>query len=55
MRSTSSSASPIAGLMELKEIIGSVDKWKLARGIAVIVLALTAIGALAWWLIYMLA
>ncbi|MDQ3335337.1 MAG: hypothetical protein M4D80_09245 [Myxococcota bacterium] len=42
-------------LMELKEIIGSVDKLKLARGIAVIVLALSAVGAFVWWLIYMLA
>jgi chromosome segregation ATPase len=41
-------------MMELREIIGSVDKWKLARGIAVIVLALTALGAFTWWVLYML-
>jgi hypothetical protein len=40
-------------VMELREIMSSVDKAKLARGIAVLVLALAAIGALVWWLIYL--
>lgn len=42
-------------MMELREILSSIDKAKLARGIAVIVLTLAAVGVLAWWLIYMLA
>lgn len=41
-------------MMELKEIISSVDKAKLARGIAVIVLVLGALGAFTAWLIYAL-
>ena len=41
-------------LMELREIIGSVDKAKLARGIAVIILALAAAGSLSGWLIHVL-
>ncbi|MDQ3367185.1 MAG: hypothetical protein M3680_17315, partial [Myxococcota bacterium] len=40
-------------LMELREILSSVDKAKLARGIAVIVLVLAAVGSLVAWLIYL--
>jgi prefoldin subunit 5 len=36
-------------VMELREIVSSVDKLKIARGIALIVLILGAIGALAFW------
>ncbi len=36
-------------IMELREIISNVDRAKVARGAAVIVLALAAIGALALW------
>ncbi|HLL21998.1 MAG TPA: hypothetical protein VK427_07700, partial [Kofleriaceae bacterium] len=42
-------------VMELKEIISSVDHWKLARGIAGIVLTLAGLVALAVWLVYMFA
>jgi hypothetical protein len=42
-------------MMELKEIISSVDKAKLARGIAVIILALALVGAIAYALIFLLA
>lgn len=42
-------------MMELKEILSSVDKAKLARGITVLVLVLGAVGTLAAWLIYMLS
>jgi len=41
-------------MMELKEIISSVDKAKLARGVAVIILVLGAAGAFVAWLLYML-
>lgn len=41
--------------MELKEILSTIDKAKLARGIAVIVLVLGAVGGFVGWLIYMLA
>ena len=41
-------------LMELREIIGSVDRWKLFRGWAVIVVVLAAVGAFVAWLLYML-
>jgi hypothetical protein len=41
-------------LMELREIISSVDRWKLLRGWAVILLVLGAIGAFVAWLLYML-
>ncbi len=41
-------------LMELREIISSVDRWKLFRGWAVILLVLGAIGAFVAWLLYML-
>ena len=41
-------------MMELREIIGSVDKAKLARGIALIILVLAAAGSLTGWLVYML-
>ncbi|TMQ04535.1 MAG: hypothetical protein E6J90_51235 [Deltaproteobacteria bacterium] len=36
-------------MMELREILASVDRWKLARGIAVIALVLAAIAAVAGW------
>ncbi len=42
-------------IMELRELIGSVDKAKLARGIAVIILALAGLGVLAGWLIHIFA
>jgi len=42
-------------LMELREILGSVDRWKLFRGWAVIIVVLAALGAFAGWLIYMLS
>lgn len=38
-------------VMELREILGSVDKAKLARGIVVIVLVLGLIGTVAGWLL----
>jgi predicted nucleic acid-binding Zn-ribbon protein len=37
-------------MMELREILTSVDRWKLARGIALLVAVLGAVGALAGWL-----
>ncbi|HEY4243568.1 MAG TPA: hypothetical protein VGM88_27335 [Kofleriaceae bacterium] len=37
--------------MELREILASLDRWKLARGIAVIAVVLAAIGALLWWIL----
>nr|MBA3453696.1 hypothetical protein [Deltaproteobacteria bacterium] len=42
-------------LMELREILSSIDKAKLARGILVILLAVGVIGGFAAWLIYMLS
>ncbi|HEX3480981.1 MAG TPA: hypothetical protein VHT91_38455, partial [Kofleriaceae bacterium] len=36
-------------MMELREILASVDRWKLARGIALLVVLLGAIGAAATW------
>lgn len=39
-------------MMELREIISNVDKAKLARGIAMIILALAAVGSLSTWLFY---
>lgn len=42
-------------MMELREIIGSVDKAKLARGIAVIILALAALGSFTGWMIHVFA
>ena len=41
-------------LMELREIISSVDRWKLFRGWSVILLVLGAIGTFVAWLLYML-
>lgn len=41
--------------MELREILSTIDKAKLVRGIAVIVLVLGAVGGFTGWLIYMLA
>ncbi|HMG56178.1 MAG TPA: hypothetical protein VK601_21915, partial [Kofleriaceae bacterium] len=37
-------------VMELREILASVDRWKLARGIALVVLVVAAGAALALWL-----
>ncbi len=36
-------------IMELQEILGSLDRWKLARGISVVVLAVAAVGSFAYW------
>lgn len=41
-------------VMELREILSSIDKAKLWRGIAMIVLALAAVGGFTAWLLYML-
>jgi hypothetical protein len=41
-------------VMELREILSSIDKPKLWRGIAVIVGVLLLIGGFAGWLLYML-
>ena len=38
-------------MMELREIVSSIDKLKVARGVALIVLILGAIGALTFWVI----
>ncbi|MDX2093444.1 MAG: hypothetical protein SFX73_36710 [Kofleriaceae bacterium] len=38
-------------LMELREILSSIDRWKLARGIAVLVLVLGAVAAGIVWLV----
>ncbi|HEX4420329.1 MAG TPA: hypothetical protein VH165_20575 [Kofleriaceae bacterium] len=38
-------------VMELREITSSVDRWKIARGMAWLVLIFGALGALAWWLV----
>ena len=40
-------------VMELREIMSSIDKVKLARGIGILVLLAAAVAALAWWLIYL--
>jgi hypothetical protein len=42
-------------IMELREILSNIDRWKLARGIAVTVAILAVVGAFTAWLIYMLA
>ncbi len=41
-------------LMELKEILSNVDKAKLARGVAMVILALTVASCLAWGLLGLL-
>ncbi|CAN5336635.1 hypothetical protein BH11MYX1_BH11MYX1_48390 [soil metagenome] len=41
-------------LMELKEIQSNVDRWKLVRGTAMILLIVAAVGAVTAWLLYML-
>jgi len=38
--------------MELREILASIDRWKVARGLAMIVVVLAALGALTGWLLY---
>ena len=40
-------------MMELREILASVDRWKLARGIALLIVALAAAGALAAGILYL--
>ncbi|MBV8760492.1 MAG: hypothetical protein JO257_24585 [Deltaproteobacteria bacterium] len=42
-------------IMELREILSNIDRWKLARGIGVIVLMLAVAGGITGWFIYMLA
>ena len=42
-------------IMELREILSNIDRWKLARGIAVVAGVLALFGGFAAWLIYMLA
>jgi len=42
-------------IMELREILSSIDKMKLARGIAMIVLTFAIFGGIVGWLIYELA
>ncbi|HSN29199.1 MAG TPA: hypothetical protein VLT45_23080, partial [Kofleriaceae bacterium] len=42
-------------IMELREILSNIDRWKLARGIGVIALTLAVLGGMTAWLIYMLA
>jgi chromosome segregation ATPase len=42
-------------MMELREVLTSVDRWKLARGIAMMVLLVGGLGALAGWLVYRFA
>jgi prefoldin subunit 5 len=39
-------------MMELREILSSVDRWKLARGIALLVIIIGGLGALAVWWFY---
>ena len=41
-------------MMELREIISNIDRWKIARGTAVIILVLAAVGSFTAWLLYML-
>jgi prefoldin subunit 5 len=38
-------------VMELREILSSIDRAKLARGIAVIVLTLAVVGSFTWWVL----
>jgi hypothetical protein len=40
-------------LMELREILASIDRWKLARGIAVIVVVLGVLAAGAAWILWL--
>jgi hypothetical protein len=41
-------------MMELREIVSNIDRWKIARGTAVIILVLAAVGSFTAWLLYML-
>jgi hypothetical protein len=41
--------------MELREILSNIDKAKLARGMAVIILVCAAIGTFAAWMVSMLS
>ena len=40
-------------IMELREILSSLDKAKLARGVAVVVLALAAVALVVAWIVYL--
>jgi hypothetical protein len=42
-------------MMELREITSSVDRWKVARGIALIAAILGALGAVTWGLLAIFA
>ena len=42
-------------IMEVREILSNIDRWKLARGIGMVVLALAVLGTFAGWLIYNLS
>jgi len=41
-------------MMELREIISNIDRWKIARGTAAIILALAVAGSFTAWVLYML-
>jgi len=41
-------------IMELREILSNIDRWKLARGLAMIIGAFTITACFVWWLIAML-
>ena len=41
-------------VMELREILSNVDRWKFARGAAMIILALTLVVCFLWWVLAML-
>jgi hypothetical protein len=42
-------------IMEVREILSNIDRWKLARGIGMVVLALAVLATFTAWLIYRLA
>jgi prefoldin subunit 5 len=41
-------------IMELREILSNIDRWKFSRGLAMIILAVAVTACFVWWLVAML-
>jgi hypothetical protein len=42
-------------IMELREILSNIDRWKFSRGLAMIIVAVALVACFVWWLVAMLA
>jgi prefoldin subunit 5 len=42
-------------IMELREILSNIDRWKFSRGLAMIIVTLAIAGCFVWWLVAMLS